>query len=93
MKNNLLFLIVLIALLTIGFGALFYVYRFGGFEADYEPTTEEAKIERAEDLPSEEELIEQELDSQPEISNDDDLETIWQELEETVILEEDFSDI
>lgn len=100
MKNNLLFLVVLISLLIIGLGALFYVYRFEDSSTDLETATQEVIITTDEDLTDQnsqednyQEEINQQLNAQPEVSQDDSLETIQQELENTVIFEENFGDL
>lgn len=102
MKNNALFLAVMIALLVIGLGALYYQYQAGEFETSRlemaaEPTPSQEVVISPEPEPqvtepadpSQDDLIE----SMPEVSDDMDLETIQQELEETRIPEEDFSDL
>jgi|GEM_PF-3044340 len=94
MKNNLLFLIVLISLLLIGLGALFYVYNIEDTSSNLEPVTqEEVWIEDDSDFADQDELIDQQLEAQGEVSDDDSLETIFQELENTIILEEDLGDL
>ncbi len=99
MKNNLLFLLVLVALFLTAMGALYYQYRFGEFAQLEEVTTEIEVVEETpapETVEPEAELSpapDEELEAQPTLSADDDLETIQTELEQTEILEEDFSDL
>ncbi|KUK79592.1 MAG: hypothetical protein XD95_0276 [Microgenomates bacterium 39_7] len=97
MKKNAIFLLVLAALLVTALGALYYQYQQGELsyeteEVIEEPTTSETVpfFEESDQMAGE---SDDELDSIPPLSIDDSLETIQQELEETVILEEDLSDL
>jgi hypothetical protein len=97
MKNNLLFILVLVALFATALGALYYQYRFGDFGQEI---TEEAVVEDQDILletevatPAGELAEDEELQAMPEVSESDELDVILQELEETVILEEDFADL
>lgn len=95
MKNNLLFILVLVALFATALGALYYQYRFGDFGQEI---TEEVVVEDREIMPetevtTEEYAEDEELQAMPEVSESDELDVILQELEETVILEEDFTDL
>lgn len=98
MKNNLLFLLVLVALFATALGALYYQYQFGDLTQE---TTEEVLLIEEPDATTPDTTAtdqksleaEPELEALPEISTADDLETIMEELDATVILEEDFSDL
>lgn len=93
MKNNLLYIVVLICFLLIGLGALYYVYQVDDTDVTPVETVREFTVETTEDFSDEGALINQQLEAQGEISDDDSLETIQQELDNTVIFEEDFGDL
>ncbi len=96
MKKNALFLLVLAALLVTALGALYYQYQQGELSLETQEVIEEPPIVDQEPAPVQEEVAEEtdsELEAVPPLSIDDSLETIQQELEETVILEEDLSDL
>ena len=95
MKNNLLFLIALISLLAIAFGALFYQHQFNSNQenqaveqVELQEGTQQTELDSQEVTTSDEQL-----DAQPTISEDDSLDTILQEIDNTTILDEEFSDI
>ncbi len=98
MKNNTLFLVVMLALLITGLGALYYQYQMGELElgssdltATPVPTT---RVEQERDTATSAATeTDSELEEMPNVSENTELETIEEELEGTVILEEDFSDL
>ncbi len=96
MKKNAVFLLVLAALLVTALGALYYQYQQGELSYDLDEVIDEP-IESETSAPPAQESIDSEADVElemiPPLSIDDSLETIQQELEETVILEEDLSDL
>ncbi len=100
MKNNALFLVTMIALLIVGLGALYYQYRAGEFEdgrlemtASPAPTQQVMPTETPQEGTASAQTQDEELETMPTVSEETDLDTIEQELEETQILEEDFSDL
>lgn len=98
MKNNTLFLIVMLALLITGLGALYYQYQMGELELGSSDLTATpvptARVEQKADTatPAATET-DAGLEQMPTVSDSTDLETIEQELEGTIILEENFSDL
>ncbi len=103
MKNNLIFLIVLIALLVTGLGALYYQYQSGQFELGRSDlAASPTPIQTASPSPNQDNTQEagtnsvqpeQDVENMPTVSENDDLDTIQQELNETEILEETFNDL
>lgn len=106
MKNNLLFLLVLVSLFATAMGALYYQYRFGNLYQEKATDTtvlEQTEIpnvidqsDTAEDSSPESSLTpltDEAVEAMPTVSADDDLNTLKQELDDTIILEEDFSNL
>ena len=104
MKNNALFLLVMIALLITGLGALYYQYSIGEFNFGINDMAEQTDV-----VDTQESVVDNEaspaaqetptatdnaqLEAVPSVSTANDLETLQQELEATEILDEDFSDL
>lgn len=96
MKNNVFFLLALFSLLIIILGILFYQYQARQLSLQlYQSPSEDLLIETADDnsdsiIPA---STENPFIEQAPLSDQTDLETIQQELHETIILEEEFSDL
>ena len=104
MKNNALFLLVMIALLITGLGALYYQYSIGEFNfgvddmtkqtnvtTTQEPTADSEASPAAQETPTA--TSDAQLEAIPSVGATDDLETLQQELEATEIFDEDFSNL
>ena len=104
MKNNALFLLVMIALLITGLGALYYQYSIGEFNfgvddmtkqtnvtTTQEPTADNEASPAAQETPTA--TSDAQLEAIPSVGTTDDLETLQQELEATEIFDEDFGDL
>ena len=104
MKNNALFLLVMIALLITGLGALYYQYSIGEFSFGINDMAEQTdsidtqeSVESSEASPAAQETPtatnDAQLEAIPSVGTANDLETLQQELEATEILDEDFSNL
>lgn len=97
MKNNTVFFLVLVVLLILALGALFYQYQAGDWATQLQEHTQE--IERNDDDDSKtkfenfegEELPtnDDELEAVPTVSEDNTLDVILDEIDQTDILEDD----
>ncbi|HQM15636.1 MAG TPA: hypothetical protein PLM16_00290 [Candidatus Woesebacteria bacterium] len=95
MKNNFFFLLTLFTLLIIILGILFYQYQAKQINLALHPQSEELLDQEKEDTanvstPSSTENL---FIQQAPISDQTDLKTIQQELQDTVIFEEEFADL
>lgn len=102
MKNNLLFLLILLVLFVTGLGAVYYQYRFGQLIPIQQETQEEETVEiknideitpATEGSAAASQATDSDLEAVPSVSEDNSLEAIEQELESTQILQEDLGDL
>ena len=98
MKNNTIFFLVLVVLLVLALGSLFYQYQSGDWatqlqehtqeiEGGDDATENETKLENFDD--EDLEINKDETETVPTISEDNEFDVILDEIDQTVILEED----